>query len=118
MQGVGRAGWQHGIIHEHFILLPQGPNTMLGYSQGGRESSCVPGVNTSGISCGKSLYCFGILCHCDQLLAELFPLWCVIPWGGRLEKEKEQSAASCILFVLCGTGLDEVCVCVFGVLAL
>lgn len=64
------------------------------------------------------LFCFGVLCHCGQLLDELFPLWCVIPWGGTLGKEKEQSAASCILFVSCGPGLGEVCVCVFGVLAL
>lgn len=58
MQGIGHAGWQHGIIHEHFILLPQGSSSMLGYSQGGRESSCAPGVNTSGISCGKSFVLF------------------------------------------------------------
>lgn len=42
----------------------------------------------------------------------------MIPWGGMLEKEKEQSTASCVLFVLCGPGLHEVCVCVFGALAL
>lgn len=32
--------------------------------------------------------------------------------------KKKQSAASCILFVSCGPGLDDVCVCVFGDLAL
>lgn len=64
------------------------------------------------------LYCFGILCHCDQLLDELFPLLCVIPWGGTLEKGEEPRAASRVLFVSCGPGLDEVCVCVFGALAL
>lgn len=34
------------------------------------------------------------------------------------KRKREQSAASCILFVSCGPGLDEVCVGVFGVLAL
>lgn len=34
-----------------------------------------------------------------------------------MEKEKEQSTASHVLFVSCGPGLDEVCVCVFGALA-
>lgn len=119
MQGVGHAGWHHGVIHEHFILLPQGPSTVLGYSQGGRGRSCVPGVSTRESVVESLLYFFRLLCHCGHLLDELFPLWCVIPWGGMLEKgKKKQSAASCILFVSCGPGLDDVCVCVFGVLAL
>lgn len=114
MQGVGGAGWQHGIIHEHFILLPQGPSTVLGYSQGGRERSCVPGASTRGISCGKSCTVLGYCVIVTSCWDELFPLCCVIPRGSTLEKEKGQRAASCILFVLRGPGLDEVCVCVFG----
>lgn len=103
MQGRGGAGWQHGVVifHEHFILLPQGPSTVLGYSQGGRERSCVPGLSTRGISCGgKSFVLFwGIV----SLLDELFPLWRVIPWGshvGKRKKSKVQHPA----FYLCRVG--------------
>lgn len=71
---------------------------MLGYSQGGRERSCVPGLSTRGISCGgKSFVLFwGIV----SLLDELFPLWCVIPWGSHVGKGKKSKVLHPV-FYLC-----------------
>lgn len=63
--------WQQRVVvHEHFKLLSQGLDTVLGYSQGRKQWSRVPG-SALGSSSGKSFVLFW----------DIMSLWPVTGWA-------------------------------------